>query len=90
MQTAELKEKCRAVILEHLKTKGYPNLTRRGIINELKPMWLKLEDLGLTEHLKEAGWTYQKYVDTATKAAQEAAIFEHLGQIIRINPRRAK
>lgn len=87
---ADLKERCREVVVGHLTSKGYPNLTRRGIINELKPMWLKMEALGLTEELHKVGWNYARYVDAAVKAAQEAAIFEHLGTFVRANPRRVK
>lgn len=90
MSQDELKEKCREVIVTHLESKGFPNLTRRGIINELKPMWLKMEELGLVEELKKLGWTYQIYAESAVKAAQESAIFEHLGGFVRANPRRVK
>lgn len=90
MDAETLKEKCREVIVTHLTSKGYPNLTRRGILNELKPMWLKMEQAGLTEDLKTLGWTYPKYHDVAIKTAQESAIFEHLGNFVRANPRRVK
>lgn len=90
MELNELKTRCREVIETHLKSKGYPNLSRRDIINELKPMWVKMEQLGLMEHIKAQGWTFQMYYDIAVKKAQEAAIFDHLSGFVRANPRRVK
>lgn len=90
MTIEELRTRCREVIETHLKSKGFPNLTRRQILNELKPMWIKMEQLGLMEHIKAQGWTYQMYCDVAVKKAQEAAIFDHLNGFVRANPRRAK
>jgi len=90
MTTDELKGRCREVIETHLKSKGYPNMSRRAILNELKPMWIKMEQLGLMEYIKAEGWTYQMYCDVAIKKAQEAAIFDHLSGFVRANPGRVK
>lgn len=90
MEVSELKEKCRKIIVDHLTSKGYPNLSRRGILNELQPMWIKMEEAGLMEDIKALGWTYQKYHDRAIKVVQESAIFEALGKFVRANPRRVK
>ena len=52
------KAKIRQVMIEHLKSKGYPNMTSKEILAELKPMWVKLGNLGLLH----PGWKYEDFV----------------------------
>lgn len=60
-QTAEQKAKIRAVMIAHLKSKGYPNMTSKEILAELKPMWVKLGTLGLLHQ----DWKFGQFVEIA-------------------------
>lgn len=60
-QTNEQKAKIRKVMIDHLKSKGYPNMTSKEILAELKPMWVKLGNLGLLHK----GWRYDEFVEIA-------------------------
>lgn len=68
------------VMLNHLKTKGYPNLTDQQILDELKPMWDKLGQA----RLLQAHWKYEDYVKLAHMSKLRADLKEeflkHLGQ----------
>lgn len=55
------KAQIRKVMIDHLKSKGYPNMTSAEILAELKPMWTKLGTLGLLH----PGWTYDQFVEIA-------------------------
>ena len=57
----ELQQKLKAIMLEHLKTKGYPNITMDQIMAELKPMWIKLEESGLLP----SGVSFNNFVQSA-------------------------
>lgn len=72
----DLKERCREVMVKHLEAKGYPNMTRRQILRELKPMWIALENAGLTPELKAAGYSFESFSNSAMSKAQEAAFEE--------------
>jgi len=54
---AELKTKIKEVMIKHLTEKGYPNITNQRIMQELKPMWIKLEEAGLIQ----PGMNYSEY-----------------------------
>lgn len=58
---SEQKAKIRAVMIDHLKSKGYPNMTSAEILAELKPMWKKLGVLGLLHK----DWKYDEFVQIA-------------------------
>lgn len=64
-RSMQVKEQIRKVMIDHLKSKGYPNMTADQIMAELKPMWLKLEDAGLIKK----GWRYGQYVEIAQAQA---------------------
>lgn len=61
MNVTEQKAKIRQVMIDHLKSKGYPNMTSKEILSELKPMWVKLGTLGLLN----ADWKYDQFVEIA-------------------------
>lgn len=61
MSDQDKKAQIRQVMIAHLKSKGYPNMTSKEILAELKPMWVKLGNLGLLH----AGWTYEQFVEIA-------------------------
>lgn len=48
-------------MMDHLKSKGYPDMSAEAIMAELKPMWIKLEDAGLIQF----GWRYRDFVEIA-------------------------
>lgn len=81
MTKEELRVHCRAVMMTHLDSLGYPDLSRREILAELKAMWPKFEDKGLMEHLKKHGCTFQDFSDLAVKIAQETAILEKFQKV---------
>ena len=70
---SDLKERCRKVIVDHLTTKGYPNMTRQGMLREVKNMWNALDEAGLMPELKAEGHTYESFAGRALAKAQEAA-----------------
>jgi hypothetical protein len=57
MTPEERKAGIRKVILDHLKSKGYPNMTRPEIVCELPEMWEKLDAAGLIL----SGWYYADF-----------------------------
>lgn len=69
METETLQEKCRTVMMEHLVSIGYPKLSNQEILNQCKPMWVKLEEAGLTSELKAMGHTFLSFVDRANVVA---------------------
>jgi hypothetical protein len=77
----DLKERCREVIVTHLNSRGFPKLSRQQVLNELLTMWKKMDAVGLVTELRAQGWTYGKYVESAKKAAKDAAIYEALQQL---------
>ena len=64
MEPNELKTKIKDVMLAHLNSKGYPNLTGDEILAELKPMWNAIEEAGL----KQPGMTFEDFVQRAHNA----------------------
>jgi len=90
MELEELKRKCREIMFAHLKSKGYPNLTRRAIIEELPAMWRQFEEAELLTDIKANGWNFDLFVSRAMDAAQEAAIVEHMAEFTGMNIGRRK
>jgi hypothetical protein len=59
------KDKIKQVMIDTLtKNVNYPNCTVEVILQQLKPMWLALEEAKLTE-----GLNYQEYVNQANNRA---------------------
>jgi len=54
-------EKIKEVMIQHLRLKGYPNMTPQQVLAELKPMWMKLGEAGLLPK----GASYQSFVQVA-------------------------
>ncbi len=79
----ELKEKIRQSMLDHLKTKGYPDMTNQQIIHELPNLWRKLDADGLLEQPVKAGLTYQHFVNIALSKANEQEIMEEVARHFR-------
>ena len=60
--TKEFKEKIKAAMIEHLKASvNYPQCTDEQIMQQLKPMWVMLEE----KQLILPGLTFQGFVDQA-------------------------
>lgn len=55
--------KIRSVMITHLKSKGFPDLSHEEIIGELPAMWRKLEE----EQLIQDGMTYQGFCSSAAE-----------------------
>lgn len=77
----ELREKCRKVMTDHLVSKGYPNLTRQGILREVKNLWNALDVAGLMPEIRAAGHTYESFCQRALAKAQESAFDEFVAGI---------
>lgn len=73
-----LKEKIKKVMLEHLKSKGYPNMTPEQIMRELKPMWVKLEELNLIQ----SGWNFTQFCMIAQEVHLRTELEEELAELI--------
>lgn len=58
---SDRKARIKKSMMDHLKSKGYPNLTSAQILAELKPMWDKLGQEGLLQ----PGWNYGSFVQIA-------------------------
>lgn len=58
---SNLKAQIRKVMIDHLKSKGYPNMTSKQILAELKPLWIKLEEAKLLQ----PNWNYNQFVEIA-------------------------
>ncbi len=56
-----LKNNIRKVMITHLTSIGYPNITNERVMKELKPMWLKIEEAGLVVK----GMNFQNFVEVA-------------------------
>ena len=65
---AEFKAEAKAVMLEHLKSKGYPDMTTQQILDELKPLYVKLEEAKLIP----AGMNFKTFVQIAREKAMHA------------------
>lgn len=63
----ELQQKIKAVMLKHLQTKGYPNMSVVQILRELKPMWIAIEDAQLVP----TGGSFAAFSQTAEQKATE-------------------
>lgn len=46
-EKTEHKEKVKKVMVDHLTTLGYPNISGDQIMTQLKAMWIKIEEAGL-------------------------------------------
>lgn len=75
MSKEELKTKIKEVMVKHLKSKGYPNMTPEQIMQELKPMWIAIEEAGLIRQ----GMSFQAFV----MEAQHAYQFHHINMHFR-------
>lgn len=88
MTEEELKTKCKGIMETHLKSKGYPNLSDQQIMNELPEMWKLFENEGLMEELKNKGYSYQRFVQTAQSKAMQVRMEEELGSLFGVKLRR--
>jgi hypothetical protein len=66
--TAKLKEEIRQSMLEHLKTKGYPDMSSDQIMGEITSLWQKLSTEGLLVEPIKQGFTYQHFVNIALQS----------------------
>jgi hypothetical protein len=90
MDRVELINKCRSVMVEHLESKGYPNMSRHAVLKELLPMWKKLDEHGLVEQVKALGCSFQQFQDLANRVAQEQSIMEQFEQVGNIFKKKKK
>lgn len=81
--TAKNKEEIRQSMLEHLKTKGYPDMTRDQIVAELPSLWQKLAAEGLLEEPIREGLTYQHFVNIALQSKHNQDTMDEVARFFR-------
>jgi len=74
MRIQELREKVKQSMLDHLQTVGYPDMEIDDVLQELKPMWVKLESEGLIQ----PGMSFKAFQSWAVQRAMEAQISDHI------------
>lgn len=74
--TKEQKARIRQVMIEHLKAKGYPNMTSKEILAELKPIWVKLGTMGLLS----PNWKFGDFIQIAEAEEHYANLRQALKQ----------
>ena len=82
MKNKELKHKCKKIVIDYLKTKGWPDkLNNEQILKELPNLWKELEkDNIVMDELKSLGGSYNKFVQVAAIKKQEQDIMDQLGE----------
>lgn len=87
MKPSEQKVKIKKLMIDHLKSKGYPNMTSKAILAELKPMWIMLEEAGLVN----SNWKYTQFVNIAEAQAHyqnlKEAMSDELSTLFKKRPR---
>ena len=79
--TKETKANIRTAILEHLKTKGWPNrFNGDQVIQELPILWTLLENKGLLKELTSKGFTYKHFINSAIKARHRQQMREEISR----------
>lgn len=81
--TPKNKEEIRQSMLEHLKTKGYPDMTNDQILGELTNLWQKLAAEGLLVEPIREGLTYQLFVNIALQKKHEFDTMEEVARFFR-------
>lgn len=71
----KLKEDIKKVMVDHLTTIGYPNITNEQIMRELKPMWIKIEEANLVAK----GMNFQNFAAIANHHFMVAEINDAIG-----------
>lgn len=77
-EQGEIKTKIKDVMVSHLITLGYPEIQPPQVMNELKPMWVKLEEANLIL----PGMTFAAYY----QVAEQKFIQMHLMDFFQFNP----
>lgn len=82
MKNKELKHKCKKIVIDYLKTKGWPDkLNNEQIFKELPNLWKEFEkDNTVMDELKSLGGSYNKFVQVAAIKKQEQDIMDQLGE----------
>lgn len=81
--TPKNKEEIRQSMLEHLKTKGYPDITRDQIMAEITNLWQKLAAEGLLVEAIKEGLTYQHFVNIALQKKHQYDTMEEVAKFFR-------
>jgi hypothetical protein len=75
-EIADHKEKVKKIMVDHLTSLGYPDLTNDQIMGQLKAMWVKIEEAGLVTD----GMNFQAF----QAHANNAYMMEHVKDIMGI------
>ncbi|MHA1676041.1 MAG: hypothetical protein ACTSU6_02570 [Candidatus Njordarchaeales archaeon] len=62
--------------MKHLESKGWPKLNNNQIIAELPDIYKNLEVEGLLDTLKQKGFTYQVFTQSALQARHRCEMME--------------
>lgn len=74
-EKAAHKEKVRVVMMDHLVSVGFPNLSNDKIMNELKNLWIKLEEANLIV----SGMSFRAFQDQANNQYLISQVNELMG-----------
>lgn len=69
------KEKIKKVMVDHLTTLGWPDIPNETVMDELKNMWVKIEEAGL----KLPDMSFQMFVEHANHQFLVAEVNEIMG-----------
>ena len=79
----EAMKKIKESMVEHLKTKGYPDMTRDAIQAEMPRLWDKLIDEGLLTEMINRGLKFEQFQQIALQKQYEADTMEEVSKFFR-------
>lgn len=85
MNLDDIKSRCRTIIMDHLKSKGFPGMSRQQIIDELLPIWRKMDEAGIIQEAKISG-KFKEFEALAVQYARQAAFldkFKKVGNVLK-------
>lgn len=86
MITPELMLKIKESMIEHLKTHGYPDMSRDAILSQVPAMWDKLNSEGLLEEPIKQGFTFDHFYAIANQRKMDFDTMEEVARFFRRGP----
>ena len=79
----EAMQKIKDSMLEYLKNRGYPDMTRDAIVVELPRLWDKLNDEGLLTEMINRGFKFEQFQQIALQKKYEYDTMEEVAKFFR-------
>lgn len=86
MTAAELKQKIKESMINHLKTKGYPDMTYDAIAAEIPRLWDKLSDEGLLKDLIARGFKFEHFRQIALQKKADCETMDAVNNFFKRGP----